>query len=190
MGRRRGDAEPRGCVMSAVPPESTPSTQVLEGSDGDSGNERLTQSRERISVWLADEDRAAKSPAAPDIHAAPSQDERRHPVVAIAIDVLSEWWRQHPLRASASLAGTTARQAIVPLVRRHPIAVLGVAAISGAVLVRTRAWRWVLRPAVVAGVAAQIAAQVMSRVATLPTPRDPDVDASQRNAPGGNSSAR
>ena len=89
------------------------------------------------------------------------------PVAAIAIDVMTEWWNQHPLHASASLAGAAARGAIVPLVRRHPAVVLGVAAIAGAVLVRSRAWRWLLRPALVAGIASQIASRFLSRAATV-----------------------
>ena len=169
--------------MSALPPESPATNNVPSESDGGSAHERLTQSRERISVWLTDENRGAGSPDHAGGGAASSQDERPNPVAAIAIEVLTEWWRSHPLQATANLAGAAARQAIVPLVRRYPAAVLGAAAVAGALLVRTRAWRWVLRPAVVVGVASQIAARIMSRMATDPVPGDPPAVDTIRSQP-------
>jgi hypothetical protein len=155
---RRG-AQPRQRVMSTQPPE-TPggAREVPVMTNGElSPRERLTQSRQRISVWL-EEDRDAP-------HAQMrSHNEGTHPVTAILKDVLSEWWRHHPLYTSVNITGDAARDAIVPLVRRYPIVVLGVAAVAGALLVRSRAWRWVVRPAVVAGLASQIVARAVSQM--------------------------
>ena len=160
--------------MSAQPPESDaghiPTFEASDAETGASARERLAQSRQRMSYWLLDEEHAASEPGSDpgstnDSHR--PHDSVGNPVAAIAIDVMTEWWNQHPLHASASLAGAAARGAIVPLVRRHPAVVLGVAAIAGAVLVRSRAWRWLLRPALVAGIASQIASRFLSRAATV-----------------------
>ncbi len=150
-------------VNSAIPPFGAP-----DANAGVSARERLAQSRQRMSFWLSDEQRDSNSAATTDDpNGSPRpHDAVKNPVAAIAIDVMTEWWSQHPLHASASLAGAAARGAIVPLVRRHPAAVLGVAALAGAVVVRSRAWRWLLRPALVAGVASQIASRLLARTAT------------------------
>ncbi len=84
--------------------------------------------------------------------------------------MIGEWWDEHPLHASATLALKASRTAIVPLVRRHPAAVLGGAAVVGAVIIWARPWRWLLRPALVAGVASQLAARAIARMATASKP--------------------
>ncbi len=159
--------------MSALPSEPTagsaiPPFEAADSNAGVSARERLAQSRQRMSFWLSDEHRDPNDATtdAPN-DTARSDDALPNPVAAIAIDVMTEWWSQHPLHASASLAGAAARSALVPLVRRHPAAVLAVAALAGAVLVRSRAWRWLLRPALVAGVASQIGSRLLSRAATV-----------------------
>jgi len=147
--------------MSALPPSSD---HVNGQSDaGASARERLAESRQRISVWLSDDEHGDGN--TPNDTTRPRGGTNR--VAAIAIDVVSEWWNQHPLHASASLAGAAARGVIVPLVRRHPAVVLGAAAVAGAVLMRSRAWRWLLRPALVAGVASQLASRLLTRAATV-----------------------
>lgn len=149
--------------MSTLPPETSDvpllTADVPVTASGElSPRDRLTQSRQRISVWL-EEGRAPH-----DSNPRSQNEGTQHPVAAILQEVLSEWWRHHPLYTSASVAGVAARNAIVPLVRRHPIVVLGVAAIAGAVLVRSRAWRWVVKPAMVAGLASQIVARAVSQM--------------------------
>ncbi len=127
--------------------------------------ERLARSRERMSFWLADDDGSARSHANGSIEA----DRAKHEplsVGGIVGEVVGEWWAEHPLHTSATLAIAASRSAIVPLVRRHPAAVLGSAAVVGAVLVWARPWRWLLRPALILGIASQLAARTMTRMAT------------------------
>ncbi len=130
-------------------------------------SERLTQSRERMSYWLTDEERDARSNG--NAHAA-THDGEPTSVGGIVREVIGEWWAEHPLHASATLALNASRTAIVPLVRRHPAAVLGGAAVAGAVIVWARPWRWLLRPALIAGVASQLAARAIARMATASKP--------------------
>jgi hypothetical protein len=132
-----------------------------------SAAERLARSRERMSFWLADESGSARTDAVNggadhDVHS---------PVGALSVggivgEVVGEWWADHPLHTGATLALAASRSAIVPLVRRHPAAVLGSAAAVGAALVWARPWRWLLRPALILGIASQLAARTVTRMGT------------------------
>jgi len=131
-------------------------------------SERLTQSRERMSYWLTDDDREARANG--HVNAGERDAEQPTSVGGIVREVIGDWWAEHPLHASATLAFKASRTAIVPLVRQHPVAVLGSAAVVGAVIIWARPWRWLLRPALVAGVASQLAARTIARMATASKP--------------------
>lgn len=139
-------------------------------------SERLTRSREQMSHWLTNDDRDDRQRTRANRHAPASRSNVRNndhaptSIGGIVGEVISEWWSEHPLHASATLALTASRTAIVPLVRRHPAAVLGGAAALGAVMIWARPWRWLLRPALVAGVASQLAARTIARLATTSKP--------------------
>ena len=73
------------------------------------------------------------------------------PVADLAAGLLQDWWQHHPWRNTGQQLAETARQAALPLVRRHPLsALLGTFAL-GAALVAGRAWCWpavrAIRPA-------------------------------------------
>ena len=68
----------------------------------------------------------------------------RWPVAAAARDALRGWWHKQPWRASGELVAEGFYQHAVPVLRRHPLASLGVAAGAGALLVSLRPWRWPL----------------------------------------------
>ena len=131
-------------------------------------NERLTQSRERMSYWLNDDEREARANG--NSRTTERGEDQPVSVGGIVREVIGEWWDEHPLHASATLAFKASRTAIVPLVRRHPAAMLGGAAVVGAVIIWARPWRWLLRPALVAGVASQLAARAIARMATASKP--------------------
>jgi len=142
---------------------------AIESAAELSARERLTRSRERMSYWLADEERDGHPRTRANGQTSPEHSEGIS-VGGIISEVVSEWWAEHPLHASASLALAASRTAIVPLVRRHPAAVLGGAALVGAALIWARPWRFLLRPAVLAGVASQLTARALARMATASRP--------------------
>ena len=135
-------------------------------------SERLTRSRERMSHWLTDDDRddAPRTRHSGHADAARNVDHSPNSIGGIVTEVIGEWWAEHPLHASAAFALSASRTAIVPLVRRHPAATLGGAAALGAMIIWARPWRWLLRPALVAGVASQLAARTITRMATASRP--------------------
>lgn len=152
-----------------------------EAASEASAQERLNQSREHMSRWLV------KQGAGAGAKANPEQAQRlgartglrglvANPVALICVDLLRQWWNQHPLLKSARHAEHTAHDAIAPLVRRHPVAVLGSAAAAGALLVWWRPWRWLPGPAKLAGMASNIALGAISTMA-IQRKEDPPSDA-------------
>ena len=140
--------------MSAVLPE--PAT----GAVPDSANERLARSRERMTRWLADDQQSTRA-AASNVPAWLNK-LRQNPVSAIAVDALLAWWERQPLNTSVHVAEAAASAAITPLVRRHPVVVLGGAAVAGAAVVWARPWRWLLSRALLTGIAAQLATRLIA----------------------------
>ena len=73
------------------------------------------------------------------------------PVADLAAGLLQDWWQHHPWRSTGQQLAETARQAALPLVRRHPLSALLGALGLGAALMAGRAWCWpavrAIRPA-------------------------------------------
>ena len=132
-----------------------------------SARERLAASREQMSRWL-DDDAPVQGPASAPTGRSPSRwlhTLRRNPIAAIVLDALGDRWRSHPLASSLHLAEAAAASTVAPLVRKHPAATLGTSAAIGALLVWLKPWRRLLKPALIGGIATQIAAQLISHYA-------------------------
>jgi hypothetical protein len=130
-------------------------------SDAPTAQARLARSRSNITQWLGDD---AKARNTAERNGRPGllhwlKGLSGHPLAAFTIDALTDRWARHPLHATVQMAEVAAAETVAPLVRRHPALVLGGAAVAGALLVRARPWRWLLRPALVAGLASQLASQ-------------------------------
>jgi len=146
-----------------------------------SAQERLVQSREQMARWLEKQGAVDEGAADPDQGQLPGATTglrglSSNPVTLIGLDFLTQWWNQHPLLKSARNAEDAARDAIAPLVRRHPVAVLGTAAAAGALLVWCRPWRWLPRPAKLASLASTIAIGEISRIALQRTEESSPAD--------------
>ncbi|HSV69391.1 MAG TPA: hypothetical protein VLI72_04715 [Methylibium sp.] len=122
--------------------------------------ERLALSRDRIRQALAD---AAPGERAAGADAASWRDELRSvPGAELLLEVLDQWWSQHPLRAAGLAALALLRSAIEPLVRRHPLQSLLGALLIGGLLVWLRPWRWVLGTTLLAGLLQRMVAGAMA----------------------------
>lgn len=123
---------------------------------------RLAASRERMRLALqaATPRRGAPAGAGVDWLAGLQS----IPGVGVVITALRSWWAQHPLRGTAMLSAEAAQALLQPLAQRHPLALVLLAAAAGAVLARTRPWRWVMQPALLAGLMPQIIGKVLAEV--------------------------
>jgi hypothetical protein len=65
-----------------------------------------------------------------------------HPAVAVGMDAVQGWWKRQPLRPAVETAAGELRGTIAPIVRRHPVLAMAVAATLGAALIAGRPWRW------------------------------------------------
>ena len=65
--------------------------------------------------------------------------------------VVRNWWHQHPLRGAMKLSADAAEIVVQPVAQTHPLALVLGSAVAGALLFRTRPWRWVPASALLAG---------------------------------------
>lgn len=86
------------------------------------------------------------------------------PGATMVIDAVRTWWRQHPLRTATLVAGEASRKFAAPLAERNPVALILGAVVVGALVAWTRPWRWILRPALFAGLLPAVASRVMRQL--------------------------
>ena len=68
-----------------------------------------------------------------------------HSILAGAVvEGLQHWWMRHPWRPPAEAAFGELERTAGPVLRRHPLAAVAVAAALGAAVVVARPWRWPL----------------------------------------------
>ena len=90
------------------------------------------------------------------------------PLAGIVIDALSGWWAQHPLRIAVVVGAGAAKALAQPIAERNPLGLVVGAAVLGAVVVWSRPWRWLLKPALFAGLAPQLLQQALARLPVQP----------------------
>ena len=86
------------------------------------------------------------------------------PVIGTVIEALQAWWFNHPLRPMASVAVEASSALVEPVATRHPLALVGGAALFGAALVWSKPWRWMFGSALFAGLVPQVASRVVSNL--------------------------
>ncbi len=111
--------------------------------------ERLASSRERMRLSM--KARATATSAASD-HDSP------------LLNALQGWWAGHPLHVAGVVAADAVKTLIRPIAQRHPIALVAGALVLGGLLVWTKPWRGILKPALLAGLLPQLLTKVMAVV--------------------------
>jgi ferric-dicitrate binding protein FerR (iron transport regulator) len=124
--------------------------------------QRLEASRALLQAELRQFQPAQDSPAAAG-SSAPAWSTAM-PAFDTAWRALRLWWRRHPARPVVDIAADAGEQALVPLVRRHPLASVGLAMAAGAAMVVWRPWRSRVTAAVWAGLGAQLTAGLVKSI--------------------------
>ena len=86
------------------------------------------------------------------------------PVVSAVLDSVRGWWTQHPLSTMTVVAGEASTAIARPIARSHPYALVLIAAGVGAVLAWRRPWRWILKPALFAGLVPRVVSRVVRKL--------------------------
>ncbi len=97
---------------------------------------------------------------------------RSIPGAGILIDTLERWWSRHPLHVGTVVALATAKAVATPVARRHPIGLVLVALVLGALFAFSRPWRWAVKPALFAGLLPQLMLAALKK--QPPPSRPPD----------------
>jgi hypothetical protein len=128
--------------------------------------ERLAQSRQRLQLALTETNEANKPRVASADHGSPAwMDELKAiPGVGIVVQALSAWWAQYPFNTASAMALDAANAVAKPLATRHPLALVAGALLLGGMLAWSRPWRWILKPALFAGLMAQLSAKLVAQV--------------------------
>lgn len=81
---------------------------------------------------------------------------RSIPLANVLFEAVGSWWTQHPLRIACILAADTTKAIVQPMARRNPLGVALGALLLGGLLAWGRPWRWILKPALFAGLTTQL----------------------------------
>jgi hypothetical protein len=141
-------------------------THTSEPDSVASATERLALSRQRLQIALAQTIEANRPHAASADHASPAwMDELKAiPGIGIVVQALSAWWAKYPLNTASVMAFDAANAVAKPLASRHPVLLVAGAVLVGGLLAYSRPWRWILKPALFAGLMAQLSAKMVSQV--------------------------
>lgn len=134
---------------------------VLTASD------RLTLSRERLRQAMRDisaPPHQATQPGDGRSATAWLDSLKSTPGASVVIEAVSSWWAQHPLHIAGTVVIDAAKAVLQPMAQRNPLGLVLGALLLGGLLAWSRPWRWILRPALFAGLLPQIVAKAIAHV--------------------------
>ncbi|QTN21104.1 hypothetical protein HZ992_12875 [Rhizobacter sp. AJA081-3] len=124
--------------------------------------QRLALSRQRLRMALAVQRNGGDQAAA--AHAGGFDAWSAIPGIGGLIDGARGWWAKHPLRPALLLAAQATQTAVAPLAQRHPLLLVTASVLAGGLFAWSRPWRWLLSPALLAGLMPQLFSTAMARV--------------------------
>lgn len=77
---------------------------------------------------------------------------------------LLSWWEHHPLHLAGAVAAETADAMVKSTAQRHPLGLVLGAFVFGGLLVLSRPWRWLFKPALLVAVLPQLVKKIVTRV--------------------------
>lgn len=70
---------------------------------------------------------------------------------SVVIEAVGRWWAQHPLRLFGMVAADAANALVKTAAQRQPLGLVLAALVLGGAFAWSRPWRWILTPALFAG---------------------------------------
>ncbi len=133
--------------------------------------QRLKVSRERMRLAMVTPSRPPRasfttSEAGGSRSSGPSWWEHLKQVrgATVIVETLENWWRRSAWRTPVLVAAEASRTLVQPIAQKRPIALVAAALVAGAAVGWLRPWRWIIKPALFAGIAPQIARRVVSNL--------------------------
>lgn len=80
--------------------------------------------------------------------------------------VVNQWLTEHPVKLATDVIGDVTKTVVTPLAQRNPMMFVLSAAVVGGLLVWTRPWSWLFKPAVIGTLVPQIVAKALAYVPT------------------------
>lgn len=146
---------------SAAPPDGTRVALVVSPA------ERLALSRERLRQAMQPRNPAGASARGALGASSPGawlRALKANPAAAILLDALARWWSQHPLRLAGMVAADATSAVVRPMAQRNPLGLVLGALLVGGALAWSRPWRWLVTPALLAGLVPQLFSKLMALV--------------------------
>ena len=89
---------------------------------------------------------------------------RSLPIAGVVFDAVLSWWEQHPLRIGFVVASSAAKALARPIAQRNPLGLVLGTFLLGGLVMWSRPWRWLLKPALFAGLLPQLVNKVLARL--------------------------
>jgi hypothetical protein len=77
-------------------------------------------------------------------------------------EAVNQWLAEHPVKLASEVLGDITKSVVTPIAQRSPILFVASALAVGAVLVWSRPWTWLLKPAIIAGLVPQVISKAIA----------------------------
>jgi hypothetical protein len=77
-------------------------------------------------------------------------------------EAVNQWLADHPIKLASDVLGDVTKSVVAPMAQRSPILFVTSALVVGGLLVWSRPWTWLLKPAVIAGIVPQIISKALA----------------------------
>jgi hypothetical protein len=77
-------------------------------------------------------------------------------------EAINQWLADHPIKLASEVLGEATKSIVSPIAQRSPFLFVASAAVVGGLLVWSRPWSWLIKPAVLAGIVPQIISKALA----------------------------
>jgi hypothetical protein len=86
------------------------------------------------------------------------------PGAGIFLDAVNTWWAQHPLHTAGLVATGAAKAIVQPMAQKNPFGLMIAMVLLGAMVAWKKPWRWLLTPALFAGLLPQLVSKFVTHM--------------------------